>query len=112
MKTYASAWMVTLLLAGIGSVLHAADEQTVEQALNDWSSDTNQSIESSGAEVLQRLLQDAIQMQQPKLRMRIRLSDEMPMELREQTDRKAAGNLPVSGKLPESMFPLATGELG
>ena len=112
MKTYAGAWMLTLLLAGIGSSLHAADEQTVEQALSNWSSSTSQSIESSGTEALQQLLQDAIQMQKPQLRMRIRLSDELPIELREQTDRNAAGNVPVSGKLPESKLPQATGELG
>lgn len=112
MKTYTSVWMVALLLAGIGSELPAADEQTVEQALGNWSTDTQQSIESAGTEVLQQLMQEAIQMQQPQLRMRIRLSDEMPLELREQSDRNAAGNVPVSGKLPQGKIPLPTGELG
>ena len=112
MKTHAGAWMLTLLLAGIGSALHAADEQTLEQALNNWSSNTNQTIESSGAQVLQQLLQDAIQMQKPQLRIRIRLSDETPIDPRGQADRNAAGNVPVSGKSPESTLPLATGELG
>ena len=112
MKTYASAWMISLLLAGIGSELHAADEQTVEQALGNWSADTLQSIESSGAESLQQLMQDAIQLQRPQLRMRIRLSDEMPVELREQSDRNAAGNVPVSGKSPQGKIPLPTSELG
>ena len=120
MKTYASAWIVTLFLAGIGSGLHAADAQTVEQALGNWSTHTEQSLELSDPEALQelvqeglqQLIQDAIQTQQPQLRMRIRLSDEMPIELRQQTDRNAAGNVPVSGKLPESKLPLAKGVLG
>lgn len=112
MKTYANAWIVTLFLAGIGSGLHAADAQTVEQALGNWSTDTQQSIESSGTEVLQQLMQEAIQMQRPQLRMRIRLSDEMPVGSREQAERNAAGSIPVSGKLPGSNTPAASAEVG
>lgn len=120
MKTYASAWMVTLLLAGIGSDLHAADEQTVEQALSNRSAHTPQSIELSDPEALQQLvqeglqqlMQDAIQIQEPQLRMPIRLSDDMPIELREQSDRNAAGGVPVSGKLPQGKIPTPRGELG
>ena len=59
-----------------------------------------------------QLLQDAIQLQRPQLRMLIRLSDEMPIELREQSDRNAAGNVPVNGKLPQGKIPTARGELG
>lgn len=120
MKTYASAWIVTLLLAGIGSGLHAADERAVEPALSNWSTHTEQSIELSDPEALQKLvqeglhqlMQDAIQMQQPQMRMPIRLSDDMPIEFREQSDRNAAGYVPVSGKPPQGKIPTPRGELG
>ncbi len=114
MKTHTSGCMILLLTAGIvvAPAIHAADKQILEQALRGWSGDTQQSIESSGAGALQQMTRDAIQLRQPQLRMRVRLSDEMPAALKEQLTEGAADKVTDTGLLPQSRIQDKGNKLG
>ena len=118
MKKYTGGYIAMLLLAGVGfgPALHAADEHAAEQTLGNWSRNSLQSIESSGTDALQQVVQDklqkmiqnSMQLQQPQLRMHIRLSDEMPVEF----NRDSSGNGSAWGKLPQSRIPTSRDNLG
>jgi len=118
MKKYAGSYIAMLLLVGIGFApgLHAADEHAVVQTLGNWSRNSLQSIESSGTDALQQVVQDklqkmiqnSMQLQQPQLRMHIRLSDEQPVKF----NRGTANNVPEGGVLPKSRVTTSGNKLG
>ena len=113
MKKCTGGYIGMLLLAGIGfgPALHAA-----EQMPGNWPSNSLQSIESSGTDALQQVVQDklqkmiqnSMQLQQPQLRMHIRLSDEQPVKF----NRGTADNVPEGGVLPKSRVTTSGNKLG
>lgn len=118
MKIYAGGYLGMLLLAGIGFApqLHATDENSVEKVLGTWSGNSLQAIEASGIDPLQqavqnklqKMIQNSMQLQQPQLRMHIRLSDEMPVEL----NRNSSVNGSTWEKLPQSRISTSRDNLG
>lgn len=100
MKKYTGGCMALLLIGGI--VLAPGTHAANEQALRDWSEGVLQSIESSGAGALQQMTRDAVKLQQPQLKIRVRLSDDSPADLKEQLTGAATDEVTDTDLLPQS----------
>lgn len=96
--------------------LHAAGGQ----ALDNWTQQTLRSIELSGTDPLQQIMQDSMQqmiddslrLPQPQLRMPIRLTDDLPVGRVEYINGNSVRNAPNRHQLPQSSLPASSIKLG